>query len=53
MSKSKKGGNAGSQACVITCPMGALKLVAQMPSQIDISEYDINLAPTVTPAKKE
>jgi Fe-S-cluster-containing dehydrogenase component len=42
---SKKGGPSGNQACVTTCPMGALKLVAELPSQTDISGYDINLAP--------
>ncbi len=46
---SKKGGPSGSQACVKTCPMGALKLVAQMPSQTDISGYDVNLAPPPQP----
>jgi protein NrfC len=42
---SKKGGPSGKQACVTTCPMGALKLVAELPSQADISGYDVNLAP--------
>ena len=42
---SKKGGPAGNQACVTTCPMGALKLVAEIPWQTDISGYDVNLAP--------
>jgi protein NrfC len=42
---SKNGGPSGSQACVTTCPMGALKLVAELPSQEDISGYDVNLAP--------
>jgi protein NrfC len=46
---SKKGGPAGNQACVITCPMGALKLTAQLPSQTDISGYDVNLAPPPQP----
>ncbi len=46
---SKKGGPAGSQACVIACPMGALKLVAELPSQTDISGYDVNLAPPPKP----
>lgn len=40
---SKKGGPAGSQACVTTCPVGALKLVAELPRQTDISGYDVNL----------
>jgi protein NrfC len=42
---SKKGGPSGKQACVTTCPMGALKLVAELPSQADISGYDVNLSP--------
>ncbi|MBN1570809.1 MAG: 4Fe-4S dicluster domain-containing protein [Acidobacteria bacterium] len=41
----KKGGSSGNQACVTICPMGALKLVAEMPPQADISGYDVNLAP--------
>ncbi len=48
---SKKGGPAGNQACVTTCPMGALKLVAELPSQADISGYDVNLAPPPAPPK--
>jgi Fe-S-cluster-containing dehydrogenase component len=46
---SKKGGPSGSQACVTTCPMGALKLVAEIPSQTDISGYDVDLAPPPQP----
>jgi protein NrfC len=42
---SKKGGPSGNQACVGTCPMGALKLVAEIPRQTDIGGYDVNLAP--------
>ena len=46
---SKKGGPAGDQACVTTCPMGALKLVAELPAQSDIGGYDVNLAPPPQP----
>jgi protein NrfC len=46
---SKKGGPSGSQACVITCPMGALKLTAQLPSQTDLGGYDVDLAPPPRP----
>ena len=46
---SKKGGPAGNQACITACPMGALKLVAELPSQSDISGYDVNLAPPPQP----
>jgi protein NrfC len=49
---SKPGGPAGNQACVATCPMRALKLVREIPSQTDISGYDINLAPAPAPAGK-
>jgi protein NrfC len=47
---SKKGGPFGAQACVTTCPAGALKVVASLPSQMDNSGYDRNLA---TPAKPD
>jgi protein NrfC len=54
---SKKGGPFGDQACVTSCPAGALKLVASLPSQMDNRGYDLNLAPpskpsTPTPAPK-
>jgi protein NrfC len=54
---SKKGGPFGDQACVTCCPAGALKLVTSLPSQMDNSGYDLNLAlpsgPTVSkPAPK-
>jgi protein NrfC len=42
---SKKGGPFGDQACVTSCPAGALKLTASLPSQMDNSGYDLNLAP--------
>jgi protein NrfC len=48
---SKKGGPFGNQACVTTCPAGALKLVASLPSQMDNIGYDLNLAPPSQPAK--
>jgi Fe-S-cluster-containing dehydrogenase component len=41
----EKGGPDGKQACVETCPVKALKLVAEAPSQRDIDGYDVNLAP--------
>jgi protein NrfC len=44
-----KGGPSGSQACVSVCPMGALKLVHEMPSQADIGGYDVDLAPPTQP----
>lgn len=46
---SKEGGPSGQQACVVTCPMGALNLVDELPSQTDISGYDVNLAPPPPP----
>lgn len=45
----KKGGPSGSQACVTTCPMKALKLVAELPAQADIGGYDVSLAPPAPP----
>jgi protein NrfC len=47
---SKKGGPFGAQACVTSCPAGALKLVASLPSQMDNSGYDLNLAAPSKPA---
>ena len=41
----KKGGPLDNQACVSTCPAGALKLVSELPSQTDESGYDFNFAP--------
>jgi protein NrfC len=41
----KKGGPGGSQACVEVCPANAVKVVAELPSQTDISGYDRNLQP--------
>jgi protein NrfC len=48
---SEKGGPAGKQACVETCPVKALKLVAEAPSQMDVSGYDVNLAPPPAPKR--
>jgi protein NrfC len=42
---SKQGGPGGSQACVESCPVKALKLVKEAPSQMDVAGYDVNLAP--------
>jgi protein NrfC len=41
----KKGGPFDNQACVSTCPSGALKLVSELPLQADASGYDLNFAP--------
>jgi protein NrfC len=46
---SQKGGPEGKQACVETCPVKALKLVAEAPPQQDINGYDVNLAPAAKP----
>ncbi len=46
---SKEGGPSGKQACVETCPMGVLKVVAELPSQMDFDGYDVNLAPPSPP----
>jgi protein NrfC len=47
----KKGGIGGTQACVEACPVGALTVVAELPSQTDISGYDVNLAPPTPKGK--
>lgn len=41
---SRKGGPFGDQACVTTCPSGALKLVSSLPFQKDDSGYDRDLS---------
>lgn len=46
---SQKGGPDGKQACVETCLVKALKLVAEAPPQQDINGYDVNLAPAAKP----
>jgi len=47
----KKGGIGGSQACVEACPVSCLKVVAELPSQTDISGYDVNLPPPAPKGK--
>jgi protein NrfC len=42
---SKQGGPDGHQACVDICPVQALKLVSEPPSQTDVTGYDVDLAP--------
>jgi protein NrfC len=42
---SQQGGPGGKQACVESCPVKALKLVKDAPSQLDVTGYDVNLAP--------
>jgi protein NrfC len=39
----EKGGPGGKQACVESCPMMAIKFVAQMPDQEETDGYDVNL----------
>jgi len=49
----KKGGPSANQACVSTCPVGALKFVSELPSQVDSSGYDVRLpAPPGPPPRK-
>jgi len=48
----KKGGPGASQACVEACPVKALKVVAELPSQTDISGYDYAFAPQPQPKAK-
>ncbi len=49
---SEQGGPGGKQACIETCPVGALKLVEEAPSQLDVAGYDVNLAPPPKAAPK-
>jgi protein NrfC len=39
----EKGGVAGKQACVESCPMKAIKFVSETPNQEETDGYDINL----------
>jgi protein NrfC len=39
----EKGGPTGKQACVESCPMKAIKFVAQIPDQTETEGYDVNL----------
>jgi protein NrfC len=39
----EKGGPGGKQACVESCPMKAIKFVAQTPDQEETDGYDVNL----------
>jgi protein NrfC len=39
----EKGGPDGKQACVQSCPMKALKFVAEMPDQTETNGYDVKL----------
>lgn len=39
----EKGGPFGKQACVESCPMKAIRLVAQTPDQTETDGYDVNL----------
>jgi protein NrfC len=39
----EKGGPSGKQACVESCPMKAIKFVAQVPDQTETEGYDVNL----------
>lgn len=48
---SKKGGPAGSQACVEVCPSGALRLVHELPPQKDNVGYDRDLEAPAPTAK--
>ena len=40
---SEKGGPHGKQACVEVCPMGAIRLTSETPTQIGDSGYEVNL----------
>ena len=42
---SNQGDPRGNQACAEICPVKALKLVKEAPTQMDVAGYDVNLAP--------
>ncbi len=46
-----KGGPDGHQACVSICPAKALKLVHEPPPQMDITGYDVDMAPPPPPKR--
>ncbi len=50
---SQEGGPAGRQACVEICPVKALKLVNETPSQLDIAGYDVDLVPKTAAPKAQ
>lgn len=39
----QEGGPNGKQACVMTCPMGAIAVVTDVPNQRDTQGYEVNL----------
>jgi protein NrfC len=49
--RDRKGGPAGTQACVEICPAKALKLVKEAPPQMDVGGYDVNLVQATVPKK--
>ena len=50
---SEKGGPGGKQACVEVCPMEAIKLTNEIPTQIGDSGYEVNLRGAGWPLDKE
>ncbi len=49
----EKGGSGGKQACVEVCPMEAMKLTREVPTQIGDSGYKVNLRGEGWPLDKE
>ena len=47
------GGPAGTQACVLACPMSALKVVHEVPNQTETSGYEVNLRADAKPPSSE
>lgn len=47
------GGPTGTQACVLACPMSALKVVREAPDQTETAGYDVNLRADAKPSSGE
>ena len=47
------GGPTGIQACVLACPMSALKVVREAPDQTETAGYDVNLRADAKPSSGE
>ena len=47
----QEGGPDGKQACVTGCPVKALKLVHDPPPQMDVTGYDVDMAPPPPPPR--
>ena len=48
-----EGGPAGTQACVLACSIGALKVITDIPDQTDTAGYEVNLRVDEAPASAD